>query len=272
MSNDTTSKTLLVAFVLCIVCSIVVATAAVVLKPLQIENKLLDKKQNILKAAGLYQEGIDKDKVDELFKNIEIKIVDVETGAYLTAAQADESWEKSILENPESYDQRKAAKTLGQFNVVPSAEDTASIKYQAKYATIYLAKNDLGEVESIILPVHGYGLWSTLYGFLALKTDANSIVGMGFYEHAETPGLGGEVDNPKWKSIWPGKQAFDADGNVAVSVIKGNVNPNSPNKIHQVDGLAGATLTGRGVHNLIRYWLGENGFGPYLSKIKAEGV
>jgi len=272
MSNDTTSKTLLVAFVLCIVCSIVVASAAVLLKPLQIENKLLDKKQNILKAAGLYKEGLSTDQVDALFENIDIKIVDVETGAYLTAAQANESWEKSILDKPENYDQRKAAKMLGQYNIVPSSDDIASIKYQAKYATVYLAKNDLGKVESIILPVHGYGLWSTLYGFLALKTDVNSIVGMGFYEHAETPGLGGEVDNAKWKAIWPGKQAFDAEGNVAISIIKGNVNPNSPNKIHQVDGLAGATLTSRGVHNLIRFWLGENGFGPYLTKLKAEGV
>lgn len=269
MSNDTTGKTLLVATVLCIVCSIVVSTAAVVLKPEQVANKVADKKRNILAAAGMLEPGAD---VDKLFENIEIKIVDIETGEYLTEANAEESWEKGILENPARYDQRKAAKTPGQGDKVPASEDIASIKRKAEYATIYLAKNDAGEVETIILPVHGYGLWSTLYGFLALETDTKTVVGLGFYEHAETPGLGGEVDNPKWKSQWPGKVVYDEEGDVAIELIKGTVDANTANAEHKVDGLAGATLTSRGVTNLLNYWLSENGFGPYLDKVRANGV
>ncbi|MCG8317064.1 MAG: Na(+)-translocating NADH-quinone reductase subunit C [Pseudomonadales bacterium] len=269
MSNDSTSKTLIVATVLCIVCSIVVSTAAVVLKPEQLANKSADKKRNILAAAGLMEEGAD---IDQLFEKIDVKIVDIKTGEYLTEANADEDWEKAIVADPAGYDQRKATKTPGQHFVLEGAKDKASIKRQAAYATVYLAKNDAGEVETVILPVHGYGLWSTLYGFLALATDLKTVVGFGFYEHAETPGLGGEVDNPKWKSIWPGKEVFNAEGEVDIGLVKGSVDPNSPKAKHQIDGLAGATLTSRGVSNLVQYWLGENGFGAYLDKVKANGV
>lgn len=269
MSNDTTGKTLLVATVLCIVCSIVVSTAAVVLKPEQVANKVADKKRNILAAAGMLEEGAD---IDKLFENIEIKFVDIQTGEYLTEENADEDWEKAMLKDPARYDQRKAAKTPGQNIKVPASEDIASIKRKAKYATVYLAKDESGEVKTIILPVHGYGLWSTLYGFLALETDTTTVVGLGFYEHAETPGLGGEVDNPKWKSIWPGKQVYGDQGSVKLEVVKGSVDPSDAGSEHKVDGLAGATLTSRGVSNLIHYWLSDNGFGQYLEKVRAKGV
>lgn len=268
-SNDSTGKTLLVAGALCIVCSILVSFAAVALKPEQIENKQADKSRSILAAAGLLEPG---KKVDELFKRVDVKIVNLETGEFLTAENAQSDWEKAIAANPIAYDQRKAAKTPGQNEVLDPAIDTASIKRQPKYATVYLARNESGEVETIVLPINGYGLWSTLYGFLALKTDLNTVVGLGFYEHAETPGLGGEVDNPKWKSLWPGKKVFGEDGEVKIELIKGSVDPASPHADHQVDGLAGATLTSRGVSNLVKYWLGENGFGPFLAKLKEQGV
>ena len=269
MSNDTTGKTLLVATVLCIVCSIVVSTAAVVLKPEQVANKVADKKRNILAAAGMLEEGAD---IDKLFENIEIKFVDIQTGEYLTDQNADEEWERDMLANPTRYDQRKASKTPGQSINVPASDDIAGIKRKAEYATVYLAKNDAGDVQTIILPVHGYGLWSTLYGFLALETDTKTVVGLGFYEHAETPGLGGEVDNPKWKSLWPGKKVYGEDGNVKIEVVKGSVDPSEPGSQYKVDGLAGATLTSRGVSNLLQYWLSDNGFGQYLEKVRAKGV
>jgi Na+-transporting NADH:ubiquinone oxidoreductase subunit C len=269
-SNDSTGKTLLVASLLCIVCSIVVSTAAVALKGEQVKNKLLDKNKNILAAAGMLEEG---KSVQEIFEQrLEVKLVNLDTGEYLTEETATEEWQKAALENPVAYDQRKAAKTKGQNEILGGSEDIASIKRQAQYATVYLAKNKSGEVETIILPVHGYGLWSTLYGFLALETDATTVVGLGFYEHGETPGLGGEVDNPKWKSMWPGKEVFDDEGDVAIRLVKGSVDPKAANVEHKVDGLAGATLTSNGVTNLLQFWLGENGFGQYLAKVKEQGV
>lgn len=251
--NDSVLRTLMVAFLVCLVCGIVVATAAVSLRPTQQKNKLLDKQVNILQAAGLYEQGMD---VQAAFETIDRRFVDLASGEY--------------IDMPDSYDQRKAAKDPAQSQTLSGDDDIASIRRQANVAEVYLARDEDGGLSRIILPVHGYGLWSTLYGFLALEPDASTVSGLGFYEHAETPGLGGEVDNPKWKALWQGKTLFGDDGAVAIQVIKGTVDTATAGAEHKVDGLAGATLTSNGVNNLVRFWVGENGFGPYLSKLQAE--
>ena len=250
-NKESVGKTLLVAFLVCVVCGVVVATAAVSLRPVQSKNQLLDKRMNILQAAGLYQPGVDVNKV---FKSIERRFVDIDTGEY--------------VDMPESYDQRKAAKDPQRSERLSGKEDIAGIKSQANVAEVFLARGDDGELSRIILPVHGYGLWSTLYGFLALEPDANTVSGLGFYEHGETPGLGGEVDNPKWKALWEGKKLYGEQGEVEIQVVKGSVDSKTPNAEHKVDGLAGATLTSNGVSNLLRFWVGENGFGPYLKRMQ----
>ena len=140
---------------------------------------------------------------------------------------------------------------------------------------VYLLKKD-GKVQKFILPIEGKGLWSTLYGFIALGPDTNLIEGITFYQHGETPGLGGEVDNPSWKAKWPGRLAFgpagapEKWGAPRIKVIKGAAGPvdKAP---HKVDGLAGATITANGVTHLLNLWLGENGFGPYLEKQRSVG-
>jgi Na+-transporting NADH:ubiquinone oxidoreductase subunit C len=124
-----------------------------------------------------------------------------------------------------------------------------------------------GAVEMLILPIEGKGLWSTLYGFIALAPDATTIEGITFYEHGETPGLGGEIDNPSWKALWPGRRAFNDRGETAIEVIKGQAGPPAEDP-YRVDGLSGATLTGRGVSHLVRFWLSEDGFGPFLDQVR----
>lgn len=255
LPNDSKAKTIGVALTLCLVCSVAVSAAAVVLKPIQEQNKLLDKKKNILQIGGLLKEG---QSVEDAFKQVEPKVVDLATGEYVTDV------------NPDTFDARAAAADPKQNVVLSREQDIASIKRRAQYATVYLVKDPQGQMQKIILPVHGYGLWSTLYGFIALQADANTVVGLGFYEHAETPGLGGEVDNPQWKAKWPGKTVFADNGKVALSVVKGAAPEGDPKAIHQVDALSGATLTSRGVDNLVHFWMGENGFGPYLQKIRTS--
>ena len=256
MNKDSASYTILVATALCLVCSIIVSAAAVGLRPLQEANKIEDRKRNILSVVGLLKEG---ESVDEAFKQVDVVLVDLESGQYNTDL------------DPATYDQRSAADDSSMGIQLTSDQDIASIGSRANVATVYLVRNDDGSVRYIILPVHGYGLWSTLYGFLALEGDANTVVGLSFYEHAETPGLGGEVDNPNWKANWPGKVAFDANGEAALEVYKGTIDPANPQSKHQVDTLSGATLTARGVTNLIQFWLGQDGFGTYLKRIQAEG-
>jgi Na+-transporting NADH:ubiquinone oxidoreductase subunit C len=109
-----------------------------------------------------------------------------------------------------------------------------------------------------------------MYGFLALDKDLATIRGLSFYKHGETPGLGGEVDNPVWKAKWPGRLAFGEAGTPDIHVIKGAAGPVESDP-HRVDGLSGATITSNGVTHLLRFWLGENGFGPYLSKLRDAG-
>lgn len=261
-SRETVSKTVIVALLLCIVCSVVVASSVVLLKPIQQKNKSLNLKANILAAAGLLKEGANAQDIESGFKLITPKLVDLKTGEYVSA-------DKVGKESEIAYDQRKAAKDPALSTVVPADKDKASIRRQAKYAKVYLVENG-GKIEKIILPVHGYGLWSTLYGFLALEGDANTVVGLGFYEHAETPGLGGEVDNPRWKALWPGKKIYDlASSNTPViKLVKGGVDRNRPDAVYGVDGLSGATLTSRGVTNLLQFWMGEDGFQTYLNRLR----
>ncbi|WP_396586268.1 Na(+)-translocating NADH-quinone reductase subunit C [Bermanella sp. R86510] len=258
--NDSIKKTITVAVLLCLVCSVIVSGAAVSLKPVQVKNQLLDKKKNILAAAGLLQDGV---SVEEQFEQVSTRIVNLKTGEYATQSELEKLAASGY---PKArFDQQKLSKDPEFSEKLGSKEDIASIKRQEQYAAVYLVEKE-GQVDRIILPVHGYGLWSTLYGFVALEGNAQTIAGLGFYSHAETPGLGGEVDNPKWKSQWQGKKVYDAQGDVAIDVVKGTVDPSNPKSKYQVDGLSGATLTSNGVENLMRYWLGKQGFAAYLDK------
>ncbi|MDX2471697.1 MAG: Na(+)-translocating NADH-quinone reductase subunit C [SAR324 cluster bacterium] len=252
MKNETIAKTLLVATTLCVACSILVSSAAVALKPIQEKNKLLDAQKNILEAAGLMTEGGD---ITALFSQVEVKLIDIETGKLTEAVDA------------KTFDAKKAAKNPDLSIKIDQSNDIAKIKRRAKYANVYLVNKD-GKLDTVILPLYGKALWSTMYAFVALKSDGSTVKGFTFYEHGETPGLGGEVDNPLWKKQWPGKKMFDDKQNLKIHVLKSKVNLSDPEAVHQIDGLGGATLTTRGVENLIRYWMGKDGFAPFLENLR----
>lgn len=248
MPNDSIAKTFIVAFALCLVCSVIVAFSATILKPTQQKNRLIDLQKNILSVAGLTDES---QTIEERFEKIEARLIDMETGEYSDAIDV------------ASYNQRKAAKDPSLSIDLTTAEDIASIGRRAKYGKVYTMKTD-GELTKVIIPIKGYGLWSTMYGFIALKPDGRTIEDVTFYEHNETPGLGGEIQNSAWQEVWKGKSVTDDQGKPAFTVVKGRAAADSK---YDVDGLAGATLTSVGVMNLVRFWVGENGFGPYLKKL-----
>lgn len=252
-NNDTIKKTIIVTLLLCIVCSIIVSAASVALKPMQQANKQMDFNKNILQAAGLYQDGV---SVEEQFKQVETRVVDLRSGKFAEDIDA------------ATYDQRKAAKDPSLSEALEKSVDIASIKRREFYAEVYMV-NDENGLSKLILPIRGYGLWSTLYGFIALEADLKTVAGIGYYEHGETPGLGGEVDNPQWKALWKGKPAFDASGNLILNVIKGQVSSNTPNAGSTIDGLSGATLTTNGVDYMLQYWLGEQGFASFIENLKS---
>lgn len=258
MKNDAV-KTLFVAAILCVVCSVLVSGAAVILKPNQEANKELDVKKNLLLASGLIKEPVTKEEIEKAYSQIKVEIINLETGEVA----------KDI--DPASFDQAKATKDPKTSEMIPAEEDISGIKMRSKFAPIYKYIKD-NKVEMVVLPVYGKGLWSTMYGFLALSDDATTIKGLGFYSHGETPGLGGEIDNPKWKAQWVGKKAYDKDFNVKIRVIKGSVSEGTPESEYKVDGLSGATITSNGVTHMMQYWLGPNGFGPFLQRMASEGL
>ncbi len=256
MSRDSIGKVLTVAFLLCVICSILVSAAAVGLRSRQEQNKLVEKKKNILQAAGQYDASL---SVDEQFNKIQSRIVDLQTGEF--------SGDFVVS----TFDSRAAARDSESGYAIPAVLDLAAIKVRSRYMDVYLVMVD-DKLQQLILPVHGKGLWSTMYGFISLANDFSTVIGFAFYEHGETPGLGGEIDNPAWKKQWAGKRIYDEAGNLRIEVLKGAVNKDSAGAVYQADGLAGATLTARGVGNLLRYWLGDDGYKPFLVKLKKEGV
>ena len=255
------AKTISVALTLCLVCSVLVSAVAVGLKPAQVENARLDRNKNILVAAGMYDAESDTAAdVAERFKDFEVEIVDLNKGNYLD----DDALKVAGIPDRNAYDASQATKNKALSEDLGS-NDPAGIGRKPKYAKVYVKNDDAGQPEMVVLPIQGYGLWGTIYGFLTLESDMNTIKGISFYEHKETPGLGARIEEPEWRAKWSGIHSYDENGDVATGVTKAG-NP----KDNWVDGISGATLTGRGVSNMIQFWLGEQGYKPYLDALREE--
>jgi Na+-transporting NADH:ubiquinone oxidoreductase subunit C len=261
MSANSTKKTIIVAFGVCIVCSILVAGPTVLLKDRQDANKRLDKIKNILEAADLLKENAD---VEAIYKEkVSAEIIDLIEGKVISNEQYTD-----IL-NPEKFDVKVLTKDPKYSHRIPQDKDKAKLKTIPKNMIVYYVKNG-NDIEKIVFPIYGKGLYGTLYGVMALGKDLKTIEGLTFYEHGETPGLGGEVDNPRWKEQWKGKMVYDDKWDVQIVVNKkGVVNSNLDQK-YQIDGLSGATMTTRGVNNLVQFWMGENGYGPFIKHLIKE--
>ena len=254
MAKENPAKPFYSVLILAFFCSALVAGAAVGLRPFQEANKLNDRKKNILYAAGIYQEGR---SVQELFAPIETRIVELRTGKFLPKDQID----------PQSYNQLKAALSKSTGLAIPGDEDIAKLRRMEKYSLVYLVKEG-SKIDQIILPVRGKGLWSTMYAYVAIDGDLTTIRGVSFYEHGETPGLGGEIENQKWLKGWRGKKMYGSTGDVDLHIIRGKVSGADSGAIHQIDGLSGATLTANGVNNLMEFWFGDHGFTPFFDQLR----
>ena len=246
------------AAAVCLVCAVVVSSAAVALADRQARNAALDRQRNVLLAAGLADDGerLDAEAVAARSAAVTPVVVTLATGG--VAEDVD----------PAVFDQRAAS--IDADRSAPAPDNVAGIQRLPREALVYEARDEAGRLDLVVLPVEGLGLWGTLYGFVALEGDLRTVRGLTFYEHKETPGLGGEVDNPRWKALWPGRLAFDADRSPAIGVVKGPAG-SVDEAPYAVDGLSGATITSRGVTNLLRFWLGPDGFGPYLARLRGEG-
>ncbi|SHE86276.1 Na(+)-translocating NADH-quinone reductase subunit C [Vibrio gazogenes] len=257
-NNDSIKKTLFVVIVLSLVCSIIVSTAAVGLRSKQQINAVLDKQEKILEVSGV---DMSSGSIKELYTQyIETKLVDFKTGEFVEKTPEGQT--------ASDYDQRAASKDESQSLKLTTSEDPAQIRYRADYGLVYLVKQG-GKIQRLILPIHGKGLWSMMYAFVAVETDGNTVDGIIYYEQGETPGLGGEVENPNWRKQFVGKKLYDENHKPAIKIVKGGAPAGS---IHGVDALSGATLTSAGVQHQFDFWLGDKGFGPFLAKVRDGGL
>ncbi len=251
MKQFSTAYIFLFAAVLCLICSTMISVAAVSLRERQEFNQSLDRKKSVLLATRIIDanESISAQRINELFGDIRSVIIDVSTGEVL-----------------EDYDVAEYDFQTTPRMRVPS--NPAKVQEIPTISQLFQVE-DNGQVDMLVIPIYGQGLWSTMYGYLALDVDTKTVRGITFYDHGETPGLGGEVDNPRWKNRWPGRKVFDDDWNPKIEVIKGQAG--SPDEDpHRVDGLSGATITSRGVSNMIEFWLSDLAFGPYLEQFREQ--
>ncbi|WP_017430168.1 Na(+)-translocating NADH-quinone reductase subunit C [Vreelandella jeotgali] len=250
MGNNSIKKTLIVAFALCIVCSVIVSTAAVALRPQQQLNQELDRKTNILNVANLYSEGTDVEKV---FNNkMQARVVDMRTGEY-----TDEF-------DPDTFNHFEAASDPATGRTLSGPEDIAGLSRVENYTTVYLV-GDPDDPDQIVLPLRGQGLWGLMRGFLSVKGDGNTLQSITYYELSETPGLGAEVNNPRWQALWEGKKIYDEKGDLSPAIHLSK----SASGDNEVDALSGATLTSNGVTNMLQFWLSPEGFGEYLARFRS---
>ena len=263
LDKDSLANTFLIAVFLCLVCSIVVSSMAVALKPIQQLNKELDQKKNILRAAGMLPAdqdvSADGRSIEELFAEFTVRAVDLQTGEYVDDVDV------------VTYDPIRAAKDSSTSVALSPEEDIATLRRRENVSLVYLKATATG-IDKVVMPVRGYGLWGTLYGYLALDGDLNTIAGLGFYQHKETPGLGGEVDNSKWKASWQGVRLFNDMGQPQVKLVKQRSASTNPAASYEVDALSGATFTTKGVENMVNYWTGDDGFGAYLKRLRSNGL
>jgi len=248
--TETFGGTLIFVFIICLVCAALVSISAVGLKPLQQANRLLDKQTKILEASGLLEKA-GSDIIGTYAKLVEAKMIDLKTGNIIDGDT------DAFDERADSRDASKSSKP---------EHDIAGLSRRADRAVIYLVKNDEGQLETVVLPIVGSGLWDLMYGFVGLAPDLNTVRSVVYSDLKETPGLGAEVLNPKWKALWPGKKIYNEQGEPAITLVKGGAKEGD---VHGVDALSGATLTSTGVTKTLQFWLGSEGYGPFVTNFRS---
>lgn len=242
MDKNSNKYIILFATLVCVVCSVLLTFFAVSLKDRQEQNKSIDRKKNIIKAFGY---------VDELEKITDFAGVESFYNERIQEIVIDSDGKIISGKTPDMIDPDKDTGLLPVYVVVEG-----------------------GKFISLAIPVSGKGLWSTIYGYLALEKDLNTVRGITFYEHGETPGLGGEVEMPWFQNNFVGKKILDDAGRlVSIKVVKGKVDEtySDPNKKrHAVDGISGATMTSKGVTTFLEHDL--NKYLKFLNKVRKEGL
>lgn len=262
MSNDSPVKAFLVILLTALFCSSLVSAAVVILRPIQLNNQMLERSRNIIKLTGLVEKGVvpGDEEMLEMYRGMDVRIVDVSEAVF-----------NSDLD-PLTFDPRRAVNDPELGIDIPAEQDLARLGRRSRYATVYMVLGDDGQLNRVILPVHGTGMWSTMYGYVALESDLNTIAAATFYEQNETPGLGDQILRPEWQKQWAGRRIYDEVGDLRFAVNHGKVEPGSSTWVYEVDALTGATVTADAVTAMMRYWFGPHGYRNFLDELREQGA
>lgn len=241
MENDDL-KVIGFAAIVCVVCSLLISGASASLKGRQDRNIELDRKFNVLKAFGHTVEN-EKGK-----RTISDDDIDDDFAAYISEVIVDR--DGKVLDG------------------VTSADLTKDDKKEKTRLPLYLWTED-GEVTRYAFPISGYGLWSTIYGYMALERDLATIIGVTFFKHNETPGLGGECSEPWFMEQFAEKRVHDGSAPHTFEVVKGGVAAKYPEgNDHAVDGISAATITSNGIQSFINGDLAL--YEPYFANLRGS--
>jgi Na+-transporting NADH:ubiquinone oxidoreductase subunit C len=240
-----------VGLVTALAAGLIFSGTALWLRPIQAANQDMDVVRDVLEVAGIPSEG---DPRRAFARHVRVRMVDLATGEYTAGV------------DPVGHDPVAYARDLETSREIPREEDIAGVGRVGNVARVYLIQED-GEVRGVVLPLRGQA-WSELSALLAVAADGNTILGFKVYRHEETPGLGGRVDDPAWRASWAGKLLRDGGG-----TLRFRVGPTGEGgeAAFRVDAFTGATFTSEGVQNIVRFWMGDLGFGRYLARLATEG-
>ena len=257
--RESTLRTLAVAGGVAVFCSLLVSSVVHWLRPIQIAYSSVTQHRAVLVAAGLIQpnDELGDREIGGRFLALEPRLVDLATGRFINA-------DASVVGR---YDYRLASQDPGQSEAIDAGADIASLSRRPKTMPVYLVQEG-DEVQAVVLPVYGKGMWSTIHGYVTLEDDLRTIARVWFYEHGETPGIGDRIENADWLASWEGKQAYGADGSVTLRVGGSGDVPEAS----RVDAITGATVTVTALGRIVRYWLGADGYGPFVERLRSEGL
>jgi len=252
-SNDDRVKVFGIAILVALFSSILVSTASVVLKPLQEAHLEAERAARMARMLDTLP-GMREIMVELGVDALQTRVVDLGSGAFVGDV------------DPSDFDPQSAITDPEQSIAIPPTEDVAGLGRRAKLAPVYLLERE-GELFLVVLPVSGSGYQSTLRAMLALNADLRTVAALTITEQGETPGLGARIEDPEWQALWAGTEIADSSGQIIVDVVR-----RKPTQPYEVDGISGATITSNGVASMLRYWLGDHGFGPFLDRLKSEGL
>lgn len=251
--NTDLVKIIGMAVLVALVSSAAVSVTSVMLKPYQDANRAAEQQARMDKMLDALPEMRDL-MVETGVDTLEARLVNLDDGSFATGA------------DPAGFDLEAALQDPEASIALAPDEDIAGIKRRANQSPVYLLQKD-GDLKLIVLPVYGAGYQSTLRAALAIEPDLVTIAALAIVEQGDTPGFGARIEEPEWLALWPGKKIADETGSIRIELVRGGAS--TP---YEVDGISGATRTSTGITNILHFWLGGKGFGPFLTRLKQEGL